>query len=466
MDETYDVIVCGTGMKECILAGLMAVDGKKVLHLDKNNYYGAASASLNISTLYTHFNKPGEPPQEFGANRDWNVDLVPKFVMAGGELVDILLHTKVSNYLEWKTVDASYVYQYQAAGLLSGEKFIHKVPASDSEALKSPLMGMMEKNRCKNFFVWAQNFDASNQNTWGGLDPRQNTMQQLYEKFGLQIGTIDFLGHAVALQTSDNYLNMPYGPTIDKVQLYMKSMGRYGNSPFLYPVYGLGGIPEGFARLCAIHGGTFMLDQPIDEFVYDGNGRVSGVRSGDKVAHAPIVICDPSYAALAKDAAGQPKTKIQSTGRVIRAICILNQPIPGVVNSNNQPAESCQIIIPQRELKRNCDVYITMLSNANGVTPQNKYVAIVSTEIPAGCQNPGGEIQPALQLLGKGNIAASFCSVVDMYSPTDAGAEDGVYVTASYDCTSHFEQATQEVLQIYTNLTGKKLDLSKAREDQ
>ena len=75
---------------------------------------------------------------------------------------------------------------------------------------------------------------------------------------------------------------------------------------------------------------------------------------------------------LAKDAAGQPKTKIQSTGRVIRAICILNQPIPGVVNSNNQPAESCQIIIPQRELKRNCDVYITMLSNANGVTPQNK----------------------------------------------------------------------------------------------
>ena len=140
MNENYDVIVCGTGMKECILAGLMGMDGKKVLHLDKNNYYGASSASLNITKLYQHFNKPGDPPQEFGADRDWNVDLVPKFVMAGGELVDILLQTKVSNYLEWKTIDASYVYQYQEAGLLSGEKFIHKVPASDSEALKSPLM--------------------------------------------------------------------------------------------------------------------------------------------------------------------------------------------------------------------------------------------------------------------------------------------------------------------------------------
>jgi len=457
------VIVCGTGMKECILAGLMAVDGKKVLHLDKNNYYGAASASLNISTLYQHFNKPGDPPAEFGANRDWNVDLIPKFVMAGGELVDILLHTKVSNYLEWKPIDASYVYQYQAAGLLSGEKFIHKVPASDGEALKSPLMGMMEKNRCKNFFVWAQNFRMDDQNTWGGLDPNQHVMTQVYQKFGLQENTIDFIGHALALQTSDAYLNLPYGPTLEKTQLYMRSMGRYGNSPFLYPMYGLGGIPEGFARLCAIHGGTFMLNQPVDEFLYDASGRVCGVRSGEQTAKAPMVICDPSYASLAKDPTGQPKTKIQSTGRVIRAICILHQPIPNVLNSQGNPAESCQIIIPQRELKRNCDVYITMLSAANGISPQGKYVAIVSTEIPMNCQNAAGEIQPALQLLGKGNIAASFCSVVDLYQPTDDGAQDGLYVTASYDCTSHFEQATDEVMNTYQTITGSRLDLSGVR---
>jgi len=45
-----------------------------------------------------------------------------------------------------------------------------------------------------------------------------------------------------------------------KMQLYLNSTGRYGESPFLYPIYGLGGLPEAFSRLCAIHGGTYMLN--------------------------------------------------------------------------------------------------------------------------------------------------------------------------------------------------------------
>ena len=50
------------------------------------------------------------------------------------------------------------------------------------------------------------------------------------------------------------------------MQLYAYSMERYGNSPYIYPIYGLGGLPEGFSRLCAIHGGTFMLNKskPLD----------------------------------------------------------------------------------------------------------------------------------------------------------------------------------------------------------
>jgi Rab GDP dissociation inhibitor len=47
MDEKYDVIVLGTGLKECILSGLLSVSGKKVLHMDRNKYYGGASASLS-----------------------------------------------------------------------------------------------------------------------------------------------------------------------------------------------------------------------------------------------------------------------------------------------------------------------------------------------------------------------------------------------------------------------------------
>lgn len=51
MDETYDVIVLGTGLTECILSGLLSMDGKKVLHLDRNNYYGGECSSLSLTQV-------------------------------------------------------------------------------------------------------------------------------------------------------------------------------------------------------------------------------------------------------------------------------------------------------------------------------------------------------------------------------------------------------------------------------
>lgn len=441
MDEEYDVVVCGTGLSECILSGLLSVNGKKVLHLDRNNYYGAESASLNLTNLWEKF-LPGQKPEpKFGTNRDWNVDLIPKFVMACGKLVKILLHTKVTRYLEWKSVEGTFVYQYQAAGIFGSAKFIHKVPASDTEALKSPLMGLLEKNRCKNFFQFVANWDEANPQSFQGVDPQRHSMAQVYEKFGLQPDTIDFVGHAVALYTSDQYLACACGPTIEKIKLYMYSISRYGQSPFIYPIYGLGGLPEGFSRLSAIHGGTYMLNKQVDGFEYGPDGKVCGVRSGEEVAKCKQVICDPSYVG--------PEKKI-IIGRVIRCICILGAPIP---STNN--ACSCQIIIPQRQLGRQSDVFVTMVSWAHCVAAKDKYIAIVSTTIES--NTPEKEIEPALQLLGP--IEKKFTSISDVFQPADDGIATQVFVTASYDPTSHFESASENVLELWARLTGTQLDL-------
>jgi Rab GDP dissociation inhibitor len=85
----------GTGLTECIISGLLSVSGKRVLHVDRNNYYGSDTASLSLSNLYSKFRPGSEPPSGLGHSRDWNVDLIPKFIMACGDLVKILLHAKV-----------------------------------------------------------------------------------------------------------------------------------------------------------------------------------------------------------------------------------------------------------------------------------------------------------------------------------------------------------------------------------
>lgn len=73
-------------------------------------------------------------------------------------------------------------------------------------------------------------------------------MQEVYDKFGLDTNTADFTGHALALHRDDTYKAEPCLPTLKRVRLYSDSLARYGKTPYLYPLYGLGELPQGFAR--------------------------------------------------------------------------------------------------------------------------------------------------------------------------------------------------------------------------
>jgi Rab GDP dissociation inhibitor len=186
MNETYDVIVCGTGLKECVLSGLLAVKGKKVLHMDRNDYYGGETASLNLTNLWKKFRPDQQPPKNLGHNRDWNVDLIPKFIMADGKLVKMLLITKVTKYLEWKCVGASYVCQQQAAGYFSNAKMaVCKVPANDMDALKSNLMSLFEKKRVINLYKFIGQIDTEDPKTWEKLNIAEMSMQDVFKYYNL-----------------------------------------------------------------------------------------------------------------------------------------------------------------------------------------------------------------------------------------------------------------------------------------
>ena len=158
-----------------------------------------------------------------------------------------------------------------------------KVPANDMEAFKSSLMGLFEKKRVIGLYNFLDSCESENPDSWKKLkmDIKTEPMSKVFKHFNLEAQTIDFMGHAVALYTNDNYLDEPALPTIEKMQLYLESTGRYGDSPFLYPIYGLGGLPEAFSRLCAIHGGTYMLNTPVDEILFGEDGKVTGIKSGD-----------------------------------------------------------------------------------------------------------------------------------------------------------------------------------------
>eukprot|EP00741_Cyanophora_paradoxa_P005224 tig00000865_g5064.t1 len=434
MEEEYDCIVLGTGLTECIISGLMSVEGKKVLHMDRNNYYGGESASLNLNQLFEKFRGKGaQPPPQLGSSRDYNVDLVPKFIMAAGNMVKILIHTDVTKYLEFKSVDGSYVYH-------KGK--VYKVPASDVEALKSSLMGLFEKRRARSFFIYVQDWEEGNPKSHQGMDLRTTPFKKLVDHFGLQPDTVEFVGHAIALHRDESFENAPALDTVMKMRLYNESLAQYQKSPYIYPLYGLGELPQAFARLSAVHGGTYMLNKPVDEIVYDEKGQFVGVKSEGQVARAKFVVGDPSYF----------PNKVRKNGKVVRAICILSHPIPDTNDSL-----SCQIIIPQKQVGRKSDIYVACVSYAHNVAAKGKFIVLCSTTVETA--NPEAELEPAYKLLGA--IDEKYVTVSDTYEAAGPGTEDRVFVSRSYDATSHFETTIDDVLDLYRRITGKTLDLDK-----
>jgi Rab GDP dissociation inhibitor len=278
-------------------------------------------------------------------------------------------------------------------------------------------------------------------------------MKEVYDKFGLEATTRDFIGHSMALYSSDEYVNSP-GMAIDaitRIRLYANSMARYGKSPYIYPLYGLGELPQGFARLSAIYGGTYMLNTSVNDIEYDSSGKVSGIKAtmkergeeGDGMTFSTktkMIIADPSYF----------PSKVQVVGHLIKAICILNHPV-----DKTNDSDSFQLIIPQSQVGRKHDIYIAAVSSAHNVCPRGYYIAIVSTIAETGA-NHHLELQPGLERLGK--IEEIFTGKpIPIYEPLESGVNDHIYLSKSYDASSHFETTTDDIRDIYRRATGEEL---------
>ncbi len=366
------------------------------------------------------------------------MDLIPKFIMSCGKLSDILYITGVTNYLEFQCVDGSYVYSGKT-------KQTSKMPTTPDEAMKSPLLSIMQKLKFKSFLTALSHFEIPGED---GVDSDEDvplnrmTMRELYKKYGLDENSQAFTGHAMALQLNDDYLDEPATDIVKAIKLYGYSVNAYGKSPFIYPLYGLGGLPEGFSRLCGLNGGVFILNQcvwrcgvrrsDIDSIEYE-DGKVAGVVSQGQAARAKMLIGDPSYFS---------EELMKKTGKVVRSICLLDHPIESV-----DGAKSCQIIIPASQVekagykKRESDIYVSCVSYKHKVCAKGIYIAIVSTTVET--KKPEKELEPGIDLLGKiidrcdrcGGVKRSFDSVVTTYRPRSTTKKSNVFITTSYDAT-------------------------------
>eukprot|EP00461_Guttulinopsis_vulgaris_P001185 UN01185 len=450
MDEHYDIIILGTGLKETILSALLQKKQMKVLNIDRNRWYGGEAASLQLEQLYQKFRgEDAKPPASLGDQRYWSVDLCPKFLLASGDLVKLLSVTRAKQYMDLCLIPGSYIAN-------SGS--LYKVPATASEATTSTLLGLLERFRFKDMLVFINDFDFSNP---GKYPESKLTARQFFDKYSLSVHAIEFSGHALALHTDDSYLDRNCVETLQKIKLYADSLLRFGSSPFIYPQYGLGTMSEAFSRLCAINGGLQMLEKKVSKIVFDDETKkVKGIvldeATGPVTITADRVLSDPTFIQEVLP------ERVTQTCNIIHSILFMKSPIP----KTNQSA-AVQLVIPAAQAKRKHDIYVASVNHTFSVCTEGWYITVISTTQEKPGANPESELEFAYKLLG-GIFAEKFTWTTPYFEPVKPAdsPQDNLFVTESQDPTTHFELATKQVLQMYKEITGEEFDFNQKVEAQ
>lgn len=134
----------------------------------------------------------------------------------------------------------------------------------------------------------------------------------------------------------------------------------------------------------------------------------------------------------------------------------MDHPIP-----NTKDALSTQIIIPQKQVGRRSDIYVSIISYTHQVSAKGWFIGMVSTTVET--DNPEAEIKVGLELLGP--IHQKFVSISDYFEPVDNGLESQIFISQSYDATTHFETTCLDVLDIFKRGTGEDFDFTQIKQE-
>ncbi|XP_061596449.1 rab proteins geranylgeranyltransferase component A 1 [Cololabis saira] len=190
---------------------------------------------------YAHLVKEG---------RRFNIDLISKLMFSRGSLIDLLIKSNVSRYAEFKNVTRVLTYRHGN---------VEQVPCSRADVFASRQLSVVEKRKLMRFLTSCME-EAEEHQAYSGRPYLEFLRDQ-------QLGDNleHFLLHSIAMVTE----NTPTEDGLASTRHFLRSLGRYGNTPFLFPVYGLGEIPQCFCRMSAVFGGIYCLRHSVHCLIVD-----------------------------------------------------------------------------------------------------------------------------------------------------------------------------------------------------
>ena len=153
---------------------------------------------------------------------------------------------------------------------------------------------------------------------------------------------------------------------------FLCSLGRFGNSPFLWSMYGSGELPQAFCRLCAVFGGTYFLGKRIDGIILKENNIKGIITNGQRISCSHFVIGTSNCPKSLMD-----KCNLQIEEVTLnRKICLLSESV--LPHEREQltfvslPAEQCDRAVNEKPLTSN--TFVQEVGFGPAVCPKGMYV--------------------------------------------------------------------------------------------
>ncbi|CAN6668350.1 rab proteins geranylgeranyltransferase component A [Trichomonascus vanleenenianus] len=424
--EQCDVLICGTGLVESITAAALAWQGTSVIHVDKHPYYGDVSASLTVDQLkgwVDQVNQAREPgvfskamlyiPRPL-SSRQYLIDLAPRLMFARSDLLDLLIKSRVSRYLEFKALGSFHTFENDS---------FEKVAGSKEEIFTDQSLTLLTKRSLMRFMKFTLEWESQPE-VW---QPYANEPigRFLSEQFKLGDQQVAEIVLSIGLCKS---LEVPTVKALRRIGRYLTSLDVYGSFPTLYSMYGSASeISQGFCRSAAVAGATYKLSSRL--MSYSEEDKIALFEDGSRVRYSEKLIISPSNNPRLIDHSHVPRDKIPPQRQVTRMVAIVAKDCKEWFAENESAAV---VIFPPGTLSTNNRfvVQAIIMGFGSGQCPEGQAVWYLSTlEDPNVARNVLEEALHKLETTILRESTEDF--EVEGLNPADVSYRDGLPVVSS-----------------------------------
>ncbi|EKG13753.1 Rab protein geranylgeranyltransferase component A fungi [Macrophomina phaseolina MS6] len=293
-ETNWDVLIAGTGVEQSLLALALSRSDKKVLHVDKNDFYGGPHAAFSLqeaeswaqkvngdetkSSLFRHVSITQPQPADtdsnqpkLGFSRSYSLALAPQLLYSRSAILPVLVSSKVYRQLEFLAVGSWWVYSpdTESQADISGESGetsqpvgrLMKVPSGREDVFADEAIDFKAKRLLMKFLRFVADYE-NQEEVW--LDYRALSFSDFLSNHfkipkDLQAPLLALtLSPATPQDTTTEY-------ALPRIATHLRSIGVFGPGfACVIPKWGgLAEISQVACRAQAVGGGIYVLGQGV-----------------------------------------------------------------------------------------------------------------------------------------------------------------------------------------------------------